>query len=264
MLGLVSLGDLERYGLKAAALQTKKDTYVAPSDASLAAAVDLAQQQPAKKGKGDRGGAKAGTTMRFDPTRPFVLDQADVRKSGKAYPGTMVVYTAARLRELVQDDADKVALFIRTATSEGQQAGAGNGELPRGFLPITRRGVTKKLYDAAQTVADLIEKQTPLPTEEPSPSDTANPTLPPDPGTGGGDVGDVPGGDVPAEAPAPTAAPSASPTAPAEPIAMPETKAVSTDLGNRAAPVLLVAGLGGLLITAAIRFFVRPPREQRW
>ena len=280
MLGLVSLGDLERYGLKAAALQTKKDTYVGPSDASLAAAVDLSQQQPPKKGdkgKGDKGGqgdgggqddagsdsARVGATKKFDPTRPFVLDQADVRKSGKAYPGTMVVYTAAKLRELVQEDADKVAMFIRIATSEGQKAGAGNGELPRGFLPITKNGATRKLYDAAQTVADLIEKQTPLPTEAPAPSETANPTLPPVTGSGDGGVGDAPSGEVPTEAPAPEASPPAS-TGPAEPIAMPQTEAVSSELGDRAVPTLLILGLLGIAITGAVRFFVRPPRGRGW
>jgi hypothetical protein len=271
MLGLVSLGDLERYGLKAAALQTKKGTYVGPSDTSLAAAVDLARQQAPKKGgkgggHGNQGAdnAKVGTSTTFDPSRPFVLDQADVRRSGKAYPGTMIVYTAAKLRELAKEDARKVAMFIRTATSEGQKAGAGNGELPRGFLPITHKGVTKKLYDAAESVAGLVEKQTPLPTEEPSPSDTAAPTLPPDTGSDGGEIGDVPGGDVPAEAPAPEASPSATSTGPPEPVAMPQTEAVSSDLGDRAVPTLLILGLLGIGITGAVRFFVRPPREQRW
>ena len=101
-----------------------------------------------------------------------MLDQADVRRSGKAYPGTMVVYTAAKLRNLIQDDADKVALFIRTATTEGQKAGPGNGELPGGFLPIEKKGSTRKLFDLAQDVADAVEAQTPLPTEEPSPTAT--------------------------------------------------------------------------------------------
>ena len=61
----------------------------------------------------------------------------------------MIVYTAAKLRDLDPADARKVALFIRTATSEGQKAGAGNGELPRGFLPIQKTGPTRKLYDLA-------------------------------------------------------------------------------------------------------------------
>ena len=55
----------------------------------------------------------------------------------------MVVYTAARLQNLAQDDADKVAQFIRISTTEGQRPGSGNGELPDGFLPIRKTGVDR-------------------------------------------------------------------------------------------------------------------------
>ncbi|MDX6371368.1 MAG: hypothetical protein QOD98_356 [Nocardioidaceae bacterium] len=265
MLGVVSLGDAARYGLHAAALQTKKGTYVAPDDDSLAAAVDLMQpqqpQQPDKGGKGhqDTQARRAGGEVDVSELgRPFVLDQADIRKSGEAYPGTMVVYTAARLQNLIQDDADKVAQFIRTATTEGQQAGPGNGELPGGFLPIEKKGSTRKLFDLAQEVAMAVAAQVPEPTEEPSPtSNTDAPTLPANTGDSG-NVGDVPGGDVPTDVPAP--GPSASATAPPEPLAMPQTEAVSSDLGDRAVPVLLILGLIGVALTSAVRFFVRPPR----
>jgi hypothetical protein len=282
MLGVVSLGDAARYGLHTAALQTKKGTYVAPDEGSLGAAVELMEPQAPKKVKGGKGGSDDGSGHGSDDSseaarvsakpkghddapdlaslaRPYVLDQADVRRSGKAYPGTMVVYTAAKLRNLVKADANKVALFIRTATSEGQKAGAGNGELPAGFLPIDGSGSTRKLYDLAQQVADAVAAQTPEPTEAPSPtaSDAPAPTLPPT--DDGGGVGDVPGGDLPTEAPseAPSAAPAA--TAPAEPLEMPHTEAVSSDLGNRAVPVLLILGLIGIALTGAVRFFVRPP-----
>jgi hypothetical protein len=287
MLGVVSLGDAARYGLHTAALQTKKNTYVAPDDDSLGAAVELMEPQvPKKKDKGGKGDSAGGSGGSGDGSqdarvsakpkghggddaapdlttlsRLYVLDQADVRKSGKAYPGTMVVYTAARLRNLDKADATKVALFIRTSTTEGQKAGAGNGELPAGFLPIEKSGPTRKLFDLAQDVADAVAAQTPEPTEAPSPtaSDTSAPTLPPTDDSG--DVGDVPGGDVPTEAPSaePSVAPTA--TAPPEPLDMPETQAVSSDLGDRAVPVLLILGLIGIALTGAVRFFVRPPTE---
>ena len=138
MLGIVSLGDQERYGLRSAALQTKPGSFVAPTSSGLAAAVKL------MKRKGDQG--------------PFVLDQGDVRKSGSAYPGTMVLYTAAKTKGLSADDARNVALFMRTSTTEGQQRGSGNGELPPGFLPITKGGPTGKLFAAAQAVASAVEK----------------------------------------------------------------------------------------------------------
>ena len=150
MLGVVSLGDVERYGLRSAALETKPDRFVAPSGASVSAAVALTKQRR--------------------PGEPFVLDQADVRRSGKAYPGAMVVYTAAKTSGLATDDADKVAQFIRVATSEGQRPGTGNGQLPAGFLPLKRSGVTAKLHAEAQRVAAAVEKQAPVPTEGPSSS----------------------------------------------------------------------------------------------
>ena len=122
LLGIVSLGDAARYGLRTAALETTKGHYVAPSNDSLGAALKLEEQK--------------------DKLGPFVLDQNDVRKSRTAYPGTMVVYTAARTHNLDQADADKVAQFIRISTTEGQEPGSGNGELPGGFLPIEKTGAT--------------------------------------------------------------------------------------------------------------------------
>ena len=235
MLGIVSLGDVERYGLRSAALETKSG-YVAPTDESLGAAVALMTQ---KKDDG-----------------PFVLDQADVRKSGKAYPGTMVVYTAAKTANLPEEDAAKVAQFIRVSTSEGQKAGTGNGELPAGFLPIEKNGVTAKLHASAQRVATAVEKQTPVPTEAPTTT-----TPPTGGGTGGSDpIPPAPTADVPGTA-TPSASPSATPTESpsAEPVAMPETQAVSSEMGGRLLPGLLVIGLLGVAVASAVRFFVQPP-----
>ena len=242
MVGLVSLGDLQRYGLRAAALETKKGTYVAPSDESLDAAVALAKQ------------AK--------PMDPFVLDQKDVRASTKAYPGTMVVYTAAKTTNLLAEDAAKVAQFIRLSTTEGQKVGSGNGELPAGFVPIRTSGATAKLYASAQKVATAVEKQAPAPTEAPSSS-----TPPPD---GGGlgtttPIASAPdlGGDPSAAATSPAASTSPSASPGAAPIAMPETKAVSSEWGGRLLPTLLVIGLLGIAIASAARFFVQPPPGPR-
>ena len=169
MLGLVSLGDAARYGLRSAALETTKGSYVEPGDAGLAAAVALTTQE--------------------SKHQPFVLDQGDVKKSGQAYPGTMVVYTAARLQHLDKADAAKVAQFIRVSTSEGQQRGSGNGELPDGFLPIRDSGVTKRLHDSAQDVAAAVAAQR-APAE---PEPTTDPTTEA-PGNGAGGPGGSGGG----------------------------------------------------------------------
>lgn len=234
MLGLVSLGDAERYGLRSAALETRPGRYVGPDEESLAAAVALSHQ--------------AGKDQ------PFTLDQGDVRSSSKAYPGTMVVYTAARLRNLARVDAAKVAQFIKVSTTEGQQQGSGNGELPDGFLPIRRTGVTAKLYDAAQQVAAAVARQQPAPVVTPTPTPT------PSPGNAGGPAGGgpsvAPGGDTPSTAPSAPPAPAAPAAAP-----MPATAPVGSRVAGGFLPLLLLLGLGGLVLSTGLRFLVRPPRR---
>lgn len=223
MLGIVSLGDAERFGLRSAALETKPGTYVAPNDRSLSAAVALMDRERAH--------------------HPYVLDQADVRKSATAYPGTMVVYTAARLQNLATEDAAKVAQFIRIATTEGQRPGSDNGQLPDGFLPIERTGVTAKLFSSAQETADAIEAQV-----EPKPPapDNGGSGEPP---SGGVEPPGVPGNGDPSTQPEP----SAAPTTPAEPIAMPPTEAVSSDLAGGLLPLLILLGAIGCIVTLALR-----------
>ncbi|SDD57473.1 hypothetical protein [Nocardioides lianchengensis] len=238
MLGLVSLGDAARFGIRTAALQAKGGSYVAATDASLGAAVKLAEREK-------RYGA-------------FEISQQDLRRSTRAYPGTMVVYTAARLRNAGQEDADKVAQFIRVSITEGQRPGSGNGQLPGGFLPITKRGVTAELYAAAQEVATAVEKQRPAPTPKPSgtPSSTPSTAAPA-----------VDAADPPAAAPtgvAPSAAPSAVPTVSATtaPVATDPTASISSGTASRVMPTLLLIGLLGIALASLLRFVVQGPRRR--
>jgi hypothetical protein len=278
MLGLISLGDADRFGLRTAALQTKKGTFVAPTAASMKAAVDLMEPHVAKKGKkaskagtspdgaGDVLGRVSADDDAVATDQPLELDQADVRRSRKAYPGTMVVYTAAKSSGLAKADATKVAEFIRVSTTEGQKEGPGNGELPGGFVPIAKSGATKKLYAQARQAADEVEAQTPVATESPEPTESASATPSPEASAETGGVDEVPTADLPTDVPtddAPAtaeAAPTETATAEAAAVEMPATQAVNSDMGNRAVPLLLVAGLLGLALTSAVRFFVRPPK----
>ncbi|MCY7396851.1 MAG: hypothetical protein LH468_12020 [Nocardioides sp.] len=247
VLGLVSLGDAERFGLRTAALETDKGKYVAPSTSSLAAGVKLTTQD--KK------------------LEPFALDQADVRTSGRAYPGTMIVYTAAKLSGLLPEDATKVAQFMRVSTTEGQQAGSGNGELPAGYLPITKSGVTAKLFASAQAVADAVEAQKDSKpaeaVEEPaSTGEVTSSSAAPPPSSSAGPVDSAPAAeDAAVEAPAVVAPAPALPAS--APVAMPATGAVSSGLAGRLLPTLMVIGLLGLGAATGMRFFVRPPRRRQ-
>lgn len=238
MLGIVSLGDAERYGLRQAALETTPQTYVAPNDRSLAAAVAL--------------------MSRDEEHQPFVLDQGAVRRSARAYPGTMVVYTAARLQNLAKSEAAKVAQFIRISTTEGQRPGSGNGQLPAGFLPIQRTGVTAKLFNAAQDTADAIEAQV-----EPE-----EPTAPGGGNENGGTGGDTSGGGVPPGVPgggkpAKGGEPEVAPTEPPAPVAMPATQAVSSDLAGGLLPLLILLGAIGCLVAVALRIAGPVVRSRR-
>lgn len=231
MLGIVSLGDAERYGLRSAQLETKPGTYVGPTNRSLGAAIALSKQS--------------------QKYHPFVLDQADVRRSGSAYPGTMVVYTAARLQNLPQDDADKVAQFIRISTSEGQRPGSGNGRLPAGFLPIQKTGVTAKLYRSAQETADAIEaqKEPPKPDQTGGDGDDNGGGTNDGPPAGGVSPPGVPDDAEPSTASEPTAVPSSSPT----PVTMPATEPVDSSLAGGLLPLLILLGAIGCVLTVALR-----------
>ncbi|MBM7516067.1 hypothetical protein [Nocardioides nitrophenolicus] len=211
LLGIVSLGDAERYGLRTAALRTRGSAYVAPSSASLGKAIEVAKQK-----KGDRLG-------------PFVLGQDDLLAARSAYPGTQIVYTAARTHGLKQKEAATVASFIRIATTEGQRAGRANGELPEGYLPLRRSGVTAKLWRTAQATAKAVEAQHAPPAEGGA--------------AAGGTVTQTPA--APAVEAPPAGAPEAAvPAAPAEPAptVTARTEAASSGTALSMLPALLVIG----------------------
>ncbi|MGC4110277.1 MAG: hypothetical protein QM747_07600 [Nocardioides sp.] len=147
MLGLVTLGDAERYGLTTAQLQAAPGHYIAADPAGIKAALSLAK--PTSK------------------LRPFDLTQASIRKSTKAYPGSMLVYTAAKTYGLPKSTAADVAQFIRVSSTEGQKSGRGNGQLAAGYVPIVKSGVTKGLYGQARKVAAAVAAQKAPPSQKP-------------------------------------------------------------------------------------------------
>lgn len=212
MLGLVSLGDADRFGMRSAALLTSKGRYVAPTDRSLAAAV--------------------GLMRRSGPHRPFTVTQEAITAAGDAYPGTTVVYTTAKLENLARAEARRVASFIRIATSEGQVRGRGNGDLPGGYLPLRKSGVTAPLWRAAQQTADAVEAQrgvqTTSPEEVPPPSDTAPPAS--------GDAAAPPAG-TPAKA-----GPGRTTTTEGTTPAAATTEETTSSLGNVLLPLLFLVG----------------------
>ncbi|MBO0846997.1 MAG: hypothetical protein J2P22_16450, partial [Nocardioides sp.] len=176
MLGLVTLGDAERYGLTTAKLQAAPGHYVAADSAGITAALALAN--PTTK------------------MRPFDLTQAEIRRSKKAYPGSMLVYTAAKTYGLSPSTAQHVAQFIRVSSTEGQMPGRGNGRLAAGYVPIRNAGVTRALYLQAQQVARAVAAQKAPPTSGQNP-----PGSPPGSPPGQSPPGQAPPGQTPSSAP---------------------------------------------------------------
>lgn len=220
VLGIVSLGDAARFGLRTAALQTSKGTFVTPTDTAILNALKLGKQS--------------------ESSGVFAWTQQQVRRAGNAYPGAQVVYTAARLRGMSKSDAALVAQFIRVGVTEAQERGPGNGQLPGGYVPLARTGATARYHSVALRVADLIEKQAGLPG-----GGSTKPTPGPGPGTGSTGDGPTGGGDLPAAVP-PGEEPS--PTGP-DPVAPPAVEAtaqvvatvpVSSSLAGGLLPMLLV------------------------
>lgn len=183
MMGITSLPDAERYKIAEAALQTHVDnpaekvsgrTFVKPSDASLRVTATY---------------LKADTSSDAW-TVPYATLASNKGASG-AYPGAMVVYDAVATQDLAKSDAVAYADWLRYVVTDGQQPGATEGHLPKGYLPLTEAnglgGLAKYSLQAADCIQDqkgcvpqVSKKQGPNdPPGGPNPPPGDNPQTPP-------------------------------------------------------------------------------------
>jgi hypothetical protein len=156
MIGLTSLGDAEYYGLDTAALQTYAlspdptsrftsdvgRSFASPTDAALIAAAKLASPDQT-----------TGTwpipynALRTDPG------------NSDAYPGAMFVYMAVPAAGLPAQDAADFATLMRFAVTSGQTPGFGNGELPPGYAPMTKKDGLADQVNYTLRAASAVESQ---------------------------------------------------------------------------------------------------------
>ena len=124
MIGVTSLADADRYQINSAALQTTNaNTFVAPERRLDAG--------------GDR--RSSSRTRRPAPGRCRDDSWARRKKAAAAYPGTMVVYAAVPTTGLPHDR--RQGLRRRCCASRParvRRPGLGVGELPPGYLPLTK------------------------------------------------------------------------------------------------------------------------------
>jgi hypothetical protein len=256
MLGVTAIADADRYQLNSAALQTNSaHNFVRPSDASLRAAATFLK--PDKKN---------GTW----PVPYATL--ATAKKAAGAYPGTMVVYAALPTTGLPPTDAKDYASLLRFAATSGQTPGLGVGELPPGYLPLTKANGVGSLaaytYAAANDVAaqkgelPALTDNPPAGTKStPSPS----PSVTPNPGTGSSaapGVSQVSSPPVPSKTATPAVTPSVATSPSTTSVSLGSTLGIG--LGGGGLIVVLVIGLAILgAVGAPATFFVGRKRG-RW
>lgn len=140
MIGITSLGDAQRYDLNTAALATGPNTYVAPTPTSLHAAAVMLKPDP-----------NTGT---------WPIPYQSIETSGSsAYPGAMVVYAAIPTEGLPATDAQDYATFLDFASTAGQTPGYGVGQLPPGYLPMTKANGLIELAAYTQAAAKAVAAQ---------------------------------------------------------------------------------------------------------
>jgi hypothetical protein len=155
LLGVVGLGDASRYGLRTAALQTQKSasaaakfsdasgrSFVQPTSASLLAAAKMLKPDIERN----------TWTVPYDELRTLPA-------GSQAYPGTMLISTDVPTKGLVPADATNFSKLLTYAAGPGQVEGAGNGQLPGGYLPITRANGLGALVDYTLAASEAVAAQ---------------------------------------------------------------------------------------------------------
>jgi hypothetical protein len=257
MLGITSLADAARFGLDTAALMTNVTSgagsafvsaggrgFVAPTPTSLRAAAAL---------------LATGSSV-VDWQLPYATIASDPR-GARAYPGTMVVYADVPTSGLVARDAAAYARFLTYASSVGQRPGPRQGQLPDGYLPMTKANGLERLAGYTARSAEYVRAQkggTP-PLVAPAPDPTPDPTPSPTTGTGtgshAGSGSPVTPGSGTSATPAPHA--SAAPTAVAvAPVAL-RTPAVAAGPLGLALPLLLLVAAAAAAAAGVTLVFSR-------
>ncbi len=250
MIGVMSLGDADRFEVNAAQLQTHVDatalakftdskgrTFVAPTDASLRAASKLFKA------------SASANTWAFD--YPGLLSNP---ANAAAYPGTMLVYASLPTRALSSRNAANLATWLRYVAGPGQVRGTAVGQLPAGYLPLTSaNGLGAQSAYTLRAVSAVAAQTGSVPSITGGNVGSSGPQIS---GGGGGNPGPSPSTGPSAAASTPSPSVSPTTTIVAEPVG--RTQALSLGAGGLLLPGLLVlAGLaacfGGLEILLTMR-----------
>ncbi len=216
LFGITDEADAATFLFPSAKLENASGHFVAPTDATMAAALKSMVT------------AKNGITQQVD------LDS----KNPKAYPLTMVVYALVPTSGVSSDTAAKIAKWLDYVVGPGQTKGEEPGKLPFGYLPLPsslRAQAEQVATEVADQSGSAQASPTPTDTPEPTPTDTAPIEPPPVP---------TPTVSSPFPSVSPTPTPVATPSISIVALSRPPTAGMT----RYALPVVLIAaGLAALL-----------------
>jgi hypothetical protein len=244
MVGLSSLGDAARFGLDAAALQTN---VTASSGAAFTSAAGRTFVGPTDAGLRKAAGLLTTKTSPVDWQLPYATIVGDPKGAG-AYPGTMVVYADVPTTGLATRDARGYAAFLAYVANAGQVSGQALGQLPAGYLPMTKANGLSALADYTTRAAVAVSDQSGTVPPLVAPAVTPSTPIPTPAVTSG--TSSSPAESPATEAPTPTASPSASPsvTTPAIVAVAAKTPAIDSGIAGVALPGLIGVVLLGLAL----------------
>jgi hypothetical protein len=151
LFAIIDQGDAAAYDLPVAALQNAAGRYVAPTDASMSAALNdmttasnhITQQVSLTAGVSGKTAAKKALN-------------AEIKR---AYPLTMVIYAMVPTGGIGKNKAAKIAQWLDFVANQGQQPGTAPGQLPPGYIPLTAKMRAQTLAAATDVLDQTGNKK---------------------------------------------------------------------------------------------------------
>ncbi|WP_410597417.1 hypothetical protein [Amycolatopsis sp. lyj-23] len=239
LLAVVDTPTAARYGLPTAKLRNSSGAFVAPTGASMLAAVAAAKP------------SAVGDVLSLDP----------LTTAKDAYPLTNLAYAATAPSVLDTKAGADYAAFLKYAVGDGQQPGIAPGQLPAGYVPLPQSLRAQATSAADKIAADAGKALTPPTSSTPEPDTSGGSPVggsapadqPPTDATGGGE---------------PTSAPASAPL-PAKAVATPPTTSaaqqpVAQARPTPATPVGFVRYVLLILLAAGAVAAASGPALTRW
>ena len=245
MLAIMDIPSADAYQFPMAALQNHAGKFVAPSNTTLKAALDVATLDK-----------KSGT-----------LSSNLTSSSPTAYPGFMPVYAAAPTHGLTASEAADYSTMIKWVSTSGQTYGDQAGQLPPGYLALTPALRAQAAADAAHVLAQdcsgsLSGDNACAAKSYPPTTPPTQPTQPTTPVTSQGAYNPPPVDNPPSNGETPSTGaitPGSTPTTTkpsTEPTAF--TSTLQSSMAAHLLPALLILGLVGLLAAPVLVVLGRP------